>query len=156
MAFTLSQAGMVMHWVRNRGPHWWKSALVNGLGAFVTGITVLVVLVAKFVEGAWITLLFIPLTIFFFHAVRRHYAGKRDDELQNSRQYQSLSQPPIAVVPIVSWVTSGWAAEFAWHKALVALHVEPSEHSELLEDWELRGQPAFAPEAKASKLSCCL
>ena len=52
---------MVVHWRKKRGPHWLKSALVNGLGAFVTGITVIVVLVAKFVEGAWITLLFIPV-----------------------------------------------------------------------------------------------
>src|SRR6202045_4283211 len=73
LAFTLSQAGMVMHWRKNRGPKWLRSAFVNGLGAFVTGITVLVVLVAKFVEGAWITLLFIPLTIVFFSLVRRHY-----------------------------------------------------------------------------------
>src|SRR5467141_4655061 len=73
LAFTLSQSGMVVHWWRKRGPHWVKSALVNGLGAFVTGITTSVVLVAKFVEGAWITLLFIPSTIVLFSAVRRHY-----------------------------------------------------------------------------------
>ena len=73
LAFTLSQFGMVMHWRRERGPGWVRSALVNGLGAVVTGVTVVVVLVAKFVEGAWITLLFIPLTIFFFSLVRRHY-----------------------------------------------------------------------------------
>src|SRR5271169_2244507 len=73
LAFTLSQAGMVMHWRNKRGPNWVKSALVNGLGAVVTGTTTVVVLVAKFAEGAWITLLFIPLTIFFFIVVRRHY-----------------------------------------------------------------------------------
>ena len=66
LAFTLSQSGMVVHWLKNRGPHWVKSAMVNGFGALVTGITVVVVLVAKFAEGAWITLLFIPLTIVFF------------------------------------------------------------------------------------------
>ncbi|MGH9676921.1 MAG: APC family permease, partial [Candidatus Acidiferrum sp.] len=60
LAFTLSQFGMVVHWRKNRGPHWVKSAMVNGLGGCVTGITVIVVLVAKFAEGAWITLLFIP------------------------------------------------------------------------------------------------
>src|ERR1700732_499927 len=73
LAFTLSQAGMVIHWRKNRGPNWLKSAFVNGLGATVTGITTGVVLVAKFVEGAWITLLFIPLTIVCFTLVRRHY-----------------------------------------------------------------------------------
>src|SRR6202007_2813227 len=77
LAFTLSQAGMVTHWVKKRGPHWLKSALVNGLGAFVTGITVCVVLVAKFAEGAWITLLFIPLLVMTFGSVRRHYHSVR-------------------------------------------------------------------------------
>jgi amino acid transporter len=52
LAFTLSQAGMVRHWFKKRGPHWVRSVFINGLGAFVTGITVVVVLVAKFKEGA--------------------------------------------------------------------------------------------------------
>jgi hypothetical protein len=72
LAFTLSQAGMVMHWRKNRGPNWLKSALVNGPGALVTGITTGVVLIAEFVEGAWITPL-CPLTIVLFTLVRRHY-----------------------------------------------------------------------------------
>src|ERR1700738_721028 len=72
LAFTLSQAGMVRHWYKVRGPHWLKSAMVNGLGSFVSGVTVIVVLVAKFVEGAWITLLFISTTLLAFRAVRRH------------------------------------------------------------------------------------
>src|SRR5271163_1850377 len=77
LAFTLSQAGMVVHWWKNRCPHWRKYAFINGLGSFVTGVTTLVVLVAKFLEGAWITLLFIPLTILFFIFVRRHYHAVR-------------------------------------------------------------------------------
>ena len=86
LAFTLSQSGMVVHWFKKRGPNWRKSALVNGLGAFVTGITVCVVLVAKFVEGAWITAIFIPMTIALFIAVRRHYHARQDaDHVQNSR-----------------------------------------------------------------------
>src|SRR5207244_3956506 len=54
LAFTLSQAGMVGHWRRVGGKGATRSMLINGLGAFATGITVIVVLVAKFVEGAWI------------------------------------------------------------------------------------------------------
>src|SRR4029077_11458915 len=60
MAFTLSQAGMVMHWKRLGGPGSTKSMFWNGLGAVATGLTVIVVLIAKFSEGAWITLLLIP------------------------------------------------------------------------------------------------
>src|ERR1700736_1138028 len=141
LAFTLSQAGMVVHWHRNRGPHWLKSALVNGLGAFVTGLTVVVVLVAKFVEGAWITLLFIPLTIALFIAVRRHYHSVRI--LTSCRipvRPASLNQPPIVVVPIDRWSNiSRQGIEFAARLSseVIALHVEPTEHSELLgAEWE--------------------
>ena len=73
MAFTLSQAGMVMHWKRVRGPGASKSMFVNGLGAVATGLTVIVVLVAKFTEGAWITLLLIPGLILLMRMVKRHY-----------------------------------------------------------------------------------
>jgi amino acid transporter len=141
LAFTLSQAGMVMHWRKNRGPHWLKSALVNGLGAIVTGITTGVVLIAKFLEGAWITLLFIPLTIVLFTLVRRHYHFVK---LQTSCKIPvdaaSLSQHPIAVIPIDRWSDiTRQGIEFAARLSpeVIALHVEPNEHSELLEDdWE--------------------
>jgi hypothetical protein len=60
LAFTLSQTGMVFHWKRIGGRGARHSMLVNGLGAAATAITVVVVLVAKFLDGAWITLLLIP------------------------------------------------------------------------------------------------
>src|SRR5271165_3235927 len=104
LAFTLSQFGMVMHWYKKRGPHWVKSALVNGLGGFVTGVTVVVVLVAKFMDGAWITLLFIPLLIVFFILVRRHYHSvKVLTACKVSVDVAGLSQPPIAVIAIDRW-----------------------------------------------------
>jgi amino acid transporter len=62
LAFTLSQAGMVAHWRRVGGPGSWRSMLINGLGALATGVTAIVVLVAKFREGAWVTaLLLVPI-----------------------------------------------------------------------------------------------
>ncbi|MDP9169525.1 MAG: APC family permease, partial [Acidobacteriota bacterium] len=73
LSFTLSQAGMVMHWRKHKGPHSNKSLVVNALGAAVTGITVLVVMVAKFSEGAWITLVMIPALLFLMGGIRRHY-----------------------------------------------------------------------------------
>ncbi len=141
MAFTLSQAGMVMHWKKNRSPHWLKSAFVNGLGALVTGITTLVVLVAKFVEGAWITLLFIPLTIVFFSLVRRHYhAVKVLTTCRDPVNTAALNQHPIAVVAIDRWSNiTCQGIQFAARLSpeVIAIHVEPSEHSELLQDdWD--------------------
>jgi amino acid transporter len=141
LAFTLSQAGMVMHWRKNRGPNWLKSALMNGLGALVTGITTGVVLVAKFVEGAWITLLFVPLTIVFFVLVRRHYHSvKLITNCKVPVDVAGLSQHPIAVIAIDRWSNiTRQGIEFAARLSpeVIALHVEPSEHSELLQDdWE--------------------
>src|SRR6202790_1923584 len=141
LAFTLSQAGMVMHWQKNRGPHWLKSAFVNGLGALVTGITTVVVLVAKFAEGAWITLLFIPLTIGFFVVVRRHYHFVKLLTTCNIPvDAAGLSQHPIAVIAIDRWsAISRQGIEFAARLSpeVIALHVDPSEHTELLhDDWE--------------------
>jgi len=141
LAFTLSQSGMVMHWWKKRGSHWEKSAFVNGLGALVTGITTLVVLIAKFVEGARITLLFIPLTIVFFSLVRRHYHHvKLLTTCKVPVDAAGLSQHPIAVITIDRWSNiTRQGIEFAARLSpeVIALHVEPNEHSELLQDdWE--------------------
>ncbi len=75
VSFTLSQAGMVVHWRRQRGPGWKASAVVNGVGAAVTGMVLIVVAMTKALEGAWIILLLIPLHVFLFRATRQHYAG---------------------------------------------------------------------------------
>jgi amino acid transporter len=153
MAFTLSQSGMVMHWRKHRGLHWLRSALVNGLGALVTGITVVVVLVAKFVEGAWITLLFIPLTICFFIAVRRHYHSiKMLITCKIPVDAERLSQPPIAVIAIDRWSNiTRQGIEFAARLSpeVIALHVKLTEHSELLQDdWEHYVEQPFRAAGK--------
>jgi amino acid transporter len=103
LAFTLSQAGMVMHWRRVRSPGALPHMLINGLGAFATGVTVLVVLVAKFVEGAWITAVMIPLLILLMLRVKRHY--NRVAAEVNCEQPLCLDdiQPPIVVIPMERW-----------------------------------------------------
>ena len=153
LAFTLSQSGMVMHWRTNRGPHWIKSALVNGVGAFVTGVTVVVVLVAKFVEGAWITLLFIPLMILFFVVVRRHYHSvKVLTACRTPVDAAGLLQPPLVVIPIDHWSNvARQGIEFAARLStdVIALHVEPTEHSELLQmDWARYVEQPFRAAGK--------
>src|ERR1700682_5174870 len=141
LAFTLSQFGMVVHWWKKRGPHWRKSALVNGLGGFVTAITVLVVLVAKFSEGAWITIIFIPFLICCFVSVRRHYHLVRVRTwCMTPVEPANYKSPPIAVVPVDRWsCICKQAIEFASRITpdIIGVHVEPGEHSELLRiDWE--------------------
>jgi len=73
VSFTLSQAGMVIHWKRMGGAGWRTSALINGVGAVVTGVVLLVVAATKTLEGAWLILLLIPANVAFFRVTRRHY-----------------------------------------------------------------------------------
>jgi amino acid transporter len=140
LAFTMSQTGMVVHWFKKRGPNWVRSMLINGLGAFVTGITVAVVLVAKFTQGAWITVIFIPLVIVTFRRVRRHYHRVAVATTSCEPVEPALHRmAPIAVVPIDRWSrVSKQALEFASRisNEIIAIHVEPENHSELLhDDW---------------------
>jgi amino acid transporter len=153
LAFTLSQSGMVVHWWRKRGPHWFKSALVNGFGAFCTGVTVVVVLVAKFTQGAWITLLFIPFTIACFVMVRRHYHSVRMLTVcKDPVDPQILSQPPIAIVPIDRWSSiTRRGIEFAARLSpeVIGLHVDPIEQSDVLEaEWTRYVEKPFQAAGK--------
>src|SRR5712692_7496136 len=78
ISFTLSQTGMVLHWRATREPGWRSSALINGFGAVVTGVVLLIVTVTKTLEGAWIVLLLIPIIVALFKATRRHYDRAAD------------------------------------------------------------------------------
>jgi hypothetical protein len=103
LAFTLSQAGMVVHWRRVGGPHRVRNLAVNALGAVATGVTLVVILVAKFVEGAWVTVLLVPLMLVVFSAVRRHYHGV-SLEIATARPLNVENiQPPIVIIPMTQW-----------------------------------------------------
>jgi len=73
ISFTLSQAGMVVHWFKLRGRWWIGRAILNGVGAFATGMATVVIAVTKFTHGAWMVIVFIPIMIFAFLSIRRHY-----------------------------------------------------------------------------------
>jgi amino acid transporter len=98
LAFTLSQAGMVVHWWRERGKGWWLKSIVNGVGALATTITVVVVVVSKFIEGAWITVLVIPIIVAAFLRIRAHY---REVASQLSMDGLPPSLKPVPIPRIV-------------------------------------------------------
>src|ERR1035438_3953543 len=101
MGLTLSPAGIVMH--RKRRGKAKARIFVNGLGALATGITAVVVLVAKFVEGAWITALLIVVMILLMRSVKRHYL-RVDKETALDRPIQPAQcTQPIVVLPIDRW-----------------------------------------------------
>lgn len=73
ISFTLSQSGMFLKWVRSKEEHWQVKAIINGFGAIVTAIVVLIIAVTKFSEGAWIVVFLIPALVVCMMKVRNHY-----------------------------------------------------------------------------------
>ncbi len=137
LAFTLSQAGMVGHWRRNPGPGAVRSMFVNGLGAVTTGLTLLVVLVAKFTSGAWVSVLLIAGMMATMFWVRKHYSEVANEtKLLAPLQVEYLG-PPIVIVPIESWsLISQRAMQFALTLSpeIHALHVGTEEETNALQD----------------------
>lgn len=102
-AFTMSQLGMVGHWRRSDEPHARRSLAINGLGAFATGATLCIVMVAKFTEGAWVTVLLVGAIMVLLRKVRGHYdLIEAGTETELSLEVGPL-EPPIAVVPLRRW-----------------------------------------------------
>jgi len=156
LAFTLSQAGMVAHWRRVQGPKSGRYMLVNGLGAIASGITVLVVLVAKFVEGAWMTALLIPALVAIMMAVHRYFE-RVAKELEHPIPLDVGDvAPPLVILPVQGW---GRLTEKALQVALSispdiqAVHVRLEEEKRDLQDhWkqfvEIPAQQAGLPLVK--------
>jgi amino acid transporter len=140
LAFTLSQAGMVVHWKRKGGRGYSGRMFLNGLGAFATGITVLVVLVAKFIEGAWITALLVAFMILFMRQVRHHYDRvNKDINLDRPIRPADVTEP-IVIVPIDRWSRiSEKALSFALSMSndIRCLHVQLTETpDDICREWE--------------------
>jgi amino acid transporter len=138
LAFTLSQAGMVMHWKRKGNAR--GRMFVNGLGAVATGITALVVLVAKFIEGAWVTALLILLMIVVMRSVKRHYT-RVNKEIDLDRPIVPAEvTPPIVILPIDRWSRiSEKALSFALSMStdIRCLHVQTTDELDpICQDWE--------------------
>jgi hypothetical protein len=101
LAFTLSQAGMVIHWVRERGRGWFLKSAINGVGALATATTVGVIGVSKFREGAWITIILIPLIVMVFFRIRSHYREvARELSLNGLPPSLKPAPQPRLVIPI--------------------------------------------------------
>jgi hypothetical protein len=145
MAFTLSQAGMVMHWRRTGGDGAFSSMLINGVGATATGFTTCVVIVAKFAEGAWITVLAIPGLVWLMAAVHHHYERIESDAESRGPAHLKDIPRPIVILPMQRWdKVSEKALQFAYalSRDLVAVHIAPKDQDgtlftdELMRVWE--------------------
>jgi amino acid transporter len=101
LAYTLSQTGMIIHWQRERGRQWRLKSLINGIGALATLITLVVVIYSKFLEGAWITILLIPMILLVFLRISSHYKQVRKQlSLKGLPPSLKPVEPTRVVIPI--------------------------------------------------------
>jgi len=146
LAFTLSQAGMVMHWKRVGGPHARNSMIVNGVGAVATGLTLIVILCAKFLEGAWITMLLMPLLLVTMISIRRHYEKVSHQVEEPLTFAPGKPNAPIIVLPVQRWnKIAEKALRFSLNMSaeVRAVHIECPESEALVKQWqELVARPA--------------
>jgi amino acid transporter len=142
-AFTLSQAGMVMHWKRNGAPAARRSMWINGLGSLVTGAITCALIVAKFTQGAWITVFAIPGLILLMRSVHRHYETmERDTTYHGEAKFGGLA-PPMVVLPLLRWskvAEKGLRFAYTLSQEVLVLHIVPEEEhggdDELSGIWE--------------------
>ena len=132
LSFTLSQAGMVVHWWKERSSGWLSKALMNGLGAVVTAVVTAVLLYSKFTHGAWLVVLAIPLMVGLFLAIKGHYRSvSRRLRLAADKRLTLPPGPADGGAPVVvlvgqlhrgSFEAVRYARTIA--KELVAVHVD--------------------------------
>ena len=142
LAFTLSQAGMVAHWLRLRGKDWRIKAGINGLGAIVTGFASLIIAYSKFLQGAWISILLIPIIVFGFLRIQRHY---REVARQLSLNKRALAQKPEGAPPVVIAISGvhrelvaaiNFACSISDRVTAVYIELEPGAGEAVRMEWE--------------------
>lgn len=145
VSFTLSQAGMVRHWRRTPGNHT-RSMIINGMGAVATGIVAVIFAVTKFIYGAWLVIVIIPLLVLLFLAIARHYANWKDQvRLTDPHAGFPQRREQVVIVPVsdLNKVTLN-ALNYARSVAtqVVAVHVtdDETEAAGLQARWETYGE----------------
>ncbi len=150
LSFTLSQAGMVRHWSRHQGDGWRFKSAINGLGAVATAVVLGIVAGTKLVHGAWIVIVLIPLIMWMFRTVKRHYelvAEQLSLEGMSPQPWTGLASTrrQKVVVP-VSGVHRGTLAALRFARMLskdvtaVVIDVEPEVTARVREKWPVWGQ----------------
>ena len=152
LAFTLSQAGMVMHWKRQGGKGTLHRMIINGVGAVATGVTLIVVLVAKFTEGAWITAILVPALIITMSAVKRHYDRVARQIAVDCRMRVDNLAEPLVIVPLDRWsriTEKGLRFALKISDRVQAVHVDAEECcDEVQQMWQ---QNVAAPLRESGK-----
>ena len=139
LAFTLSQAGMVVHWKKQGGAGSLHRMIINGIGSVATGLTLIVVLMTKFTSGAWIVAILIPALIFLMLSVKRHYtAVERETVIDRPIEISDLAQP-LVIVPMARWsriTEKGLRFAMKLSDQVEAVHVDTEYRDEVDQKWQ--------------------
>jgi amino acid transporter len=142
LSFTLSQGGMVLHWWRLRRDHkgWLRSMFINGLGAFTTLIVALVIATTKFLEGAWIVVVLIPLLVLMFMAINRHYERVEREKVTyipiHPQDIHHRVIVPIAGLDRAAIQSLAYARSISKHVTAVHVAVDVEDANKVREAWE--------------------
>ncbi len=144
VSFTLSQAGMVIHWRHLRGPGWRTSAAINGTGAIVTGMVLVVVAITKAHEGAWIIMLLIPIQVVLFRITRTHYNDVASQltltDWQPEQRHQNRVIVPISGVQRAVVSALDYALTLSSDVRAIYIDVDPTATTEMQKDWNKWGR----------------
>lgn len=135
LAFTLSQSGMVAHWLKSQERGVFTSMVVNGLGATATAVTVAIVAAVKFMAGAWMVVLLVPSLVVLMLAIRRHYRRIEREIAASGNLKLANLQEPVVIVPIIEWNSiAGNALRLAitLSRDVEVLHIESEDSSNSL------------------------
>jgi amino acid transporter len=141
VGFTISQVGLVRHWRKERPPRWLARATVNGAGAVMTAIAVVVFLGSKFLEGAWVVTIAVPLMMLLFHRIEKYYSEVARELHLGKEPGHPKRRPSLVLVPAttVNLVTQkGLSAALSLGDRVQALDVacDEEERRLIMEKWE--------------------
>jgi len=142
IAFTLSQAGMVVHWWRLRTAErsWLRSLLINGVGAVATGVVALVVASTKFLEGAWIVVVLIPTLVVLFTGISHHYEHVERERITplplRPQDIRHRLIVPIAELNLAAKYALSYARSISPHVTAVHVAVERQKADALQDAWD--------------------
>jgi amino acid transporter len=143
VSFTLSQAGMVIHWRQTKEAGWKASAAINGFGAIVTFIVLIIVTVTKTLEGAWIVLLLIPMIVALFKATRRHYDHVASQLTLRGyaphRRVHNTVIIPIGGIQRAVVEALRYAETLSDDVRAIYVDVDPAGTTQIKKDWETWG-----------------
>jgi len=144
VSFTLSQAGMVVHWRKLRGFGWRSSAAISGTGALVTGIVLVVVAITKAHEGAWIIMLLIPVQVVLFRVTKAHYndvaAQLTLTDWQPPRRHENRVIVPISGVQRAVVSAVEYARTLSQDVRAVYIDADPTSTAQIRKDWDKWGR----------------